>query len=103
MSSIVAGLYDSRVSVLAKALGMHLFAGAKEYQDALDDYQGNGLFTHFLLKGLRGSADGNRDRSVTVLEMNPYLSRAVEQASGGKQTPFIRNFGDDLAIARVQP
>lgn len=99
MNSIVAGLYDSRVSVLAKALGMHLFAGAKSYQTALDDYHGNGLFTHFLLEGLRGSADRNRDRTITAVEMSPYLTRSVKQASGGKQVPFIRNFGEDIRLS----
>jgi uncharacterized caspase-like protein len=101
MNSIVAGLYGSRVSVLARALGMHLFAGAKSYQDALDNYQGNGLFTHFLLKGLRGSADGNRDEMLTAFEMNPYLTREVRDASKGMQVPFIWNFGEDLKLTKV--
>ena len=52
VDTIISGLYDARISVLAKALGMHIFAGAKTYQDALDDYQGNGLFTHFILIGI---------------------------------------------------
>jgi len=54
VESIVAGLYNARISVLAKALAMHKVAGAKTYQAAQDNYEGNGLFTHFVLKKLRG-------------------------------------------------
>lgn len=101
MENIVSGLYDARISVLAKALGMHIFAGAKTYQEAQDIYQENGLFTHFVLNGLKGMADVNKNKEVTVLEMNPYLASKVKEASGGMQEPFIRNYGDDLPLAKV--
>ena len=101
MENIVSGLYDARISVLAKALGMHIFAGTKTYQDAQDSYQGNGLFTYFILDGLKGQADEDKNKQVTVFEMNPYLTAKVKEASGGRQEPFIRNFGDDLPLAKV--
>jgi len=66
MGSVVSGLYDARISVLAKSLGMHILAGAKTSQDAIDNYKGNGLFTHFVLKGLQGKADKNKDKQVFV-------------------------------------
>jgi len=101
VETIVTGLYDARISVLAKALGMHIFAGAKTYQEAQDDYQGNGLFTHFILNGLKGEADENHNKEVTVFEMNPYLARTVKDASKGSQEPFIWNFGDDLPLSKL--
>jgi len=42
---------------------------------------GNGLFTHFILKGLKGGADENKNKEVTVLEMNPYLTKNVKEIS----------------------
>ncbi|MBM4273477.1 MAG: hypothetical protein FJ134_03320 [Deltaproteobacteria bacterium] len=94
-------LYDGRVSVLAKSLGMHVLAGAGSEQAARDDYQGNGLFTHFLLKGLRGAADANQDGRIQVQELGAYLNRMVGEASRGDQVPFIRTFGEDLPLAQV--
>ncbi len=96
--SVVLSLYDSRISVLAKSLGMHIMAGSKTYQQAIDNYEGNGLFTHFLLKGFGGRADLNRDGKVSIVEMNPYLVQSMKAASQGRQEPFIRNFGRDLII-----
>ncbi|MBM4273481.1 MAG: hypothetical protein FJ128_05135 [Deltaproteobacteria bacterium] len=94
-------LYDGRVSVLAKALGMHVLAGAGSEQVARDDYQGNGLFTHFLLKGLKGAADANQDGRIQVQELGAYLNKMVGEASRGDQVPFIRTFGEDLPLALV--
>ena len=52
----------------------------------------HGLFTHFFLKGLRGSADADKDGNVEVAELFRYLRPAVEAAAREqniKQTPFI--------------
>ncbi|MCK7510241.1 MAG: caspase family protein [Desulfobacterales bacterium] len=59
VDNIVSGLYDARMSVLAKKMGLHIYASAGSVQTALDGYQGNGLYTHVLLMGLKnGSAGG---------------------------------------------
>jgi WD40 repeat protein len=100
LESIVTALYDSRISVLARALGMHIFAGAGTTQSALEGFEGNGLFTHFLLSGIDGQADGDGDGSVRVMELTPFLMIHVRQASKGSQEPFIRNFGDDFFLSR---
>lgn len=53
---------------------------------------GHGLFTYFLLSGLRGSADLDRDSLVTVNELFTYLSSAVTaetQEHGVVQTPLM--------------
>jgi hypothetical protein len=57
LESIGTALCDSRISVLARALGMHIFAGAGTTQSALEGFEGNLLFTHFLLSGIDGQAD----------------------------------------------
>jgi hypothetical protein len=41
----------------------------------------HGLFTYFLLRGLRGEADSNRDRDVTLGEMAGFLRKAVPDAA----------------------
>lgn len=48
---------------------------------------GHGVFTYYLLKGLKGEADRNHDGVVTAGELFAYLRRAVPEATGGKQNP----------------
>jgi len=48
---------------------------------------GHGVFTHFLLRGLRGEADADRNRIVDVGEVVEYVRAQVAHATGGKQHP----------------
>lgn len=53
----------------------------------------HGLFTYYLLRGLRGDADRNGDGEVTLGELTAYLERAVPEAArqdfGQEQRPLI--------------
>ena len=61
----------------------------------------NGYFTNYLLHGLGGKADSNRDRSITAKELYDYVSKGVTQLSKGKQHPVMwGKFDDDLVIVR---
>jgi hypothetical protein len=46
----------------------------------------NSLFTHFLVKGLRGEADGNGDGNITVDELYDYAFNEISKITP-KQTP----------------
>lgn len=51
----------------------------------------HGLFTYFLLKGLRGTADYDFDMKITIEELFTYIEDNVENVSrrmGFEQTPF---------------
>ncbi|HWR53909.1 MAG TPA: tetratricopeptide repeat protein [Bryobacteraceae bacterium] len=48
---------------------------------------GHGIFTYYVVKGLEGSADENRDAIVTADELAEYVRRNVREASGGQQNP----------------
>jgi hypothetical protein len=48
-----------------------------------------GLFTYYLMKGLRGNGDLNGDRYVTAGELFMYTREAVRRKSNGKQIPVI--------------
>ena len=48
---------------------------------------GHGVFTYFLLEGLRGRADDNRDGDVTVDEIYEYAFQEVRKATRGEQNP----------------
>ena len=54
---------------------------------------GHGVFTHYLVQGLKGAADLNRDGIVTLQELYEYLEQQVTQKSrsvGGSQHPVMK-------------
>ena len=51
--------------------------------------QYTGVFTKYLLQGLKGSADNNKDGSVNAYELYAYVRRNVRQSTNGKQTPVM--------------
>ncbi|HXQ74057.1 MAG TPA: caspase family protein [Pyrinomonadaceae bacterium] len=60
---------------------------------------GHGVFTYYLLEGLKGDADENRDRLVTLGELFRYVSHKVQDATARKQTPQKMIDNEDLALA----
>ncbi len=104
---IVSGLYDARMSVLAKKMGLHIYASANDRQAAMDGYKGNGLFTYTLLDGLdnRKEADRNNDGKVGLVELGGYSKQATVSLSGKighSQTPLIINFGRDNPLYELK-
>jgi hypothetical protein len=58
---------------------------------------GHGAFSYYLLKGLKGDADTNKDGAVNVNELIEYVRTNVATGTGDKQHP--RDFGNiDNAI-----
>ncbi len=60
---------------------------------------GHGLFTHYLVQGLRGAADLDRDGIVSLQEVYQYLEQQVSQKSrsmGGNQHPVMKGEMDGL-------
>jgi hypothetical protein len=54
-----------------------------------DPNVGHGVFTHFLLTGLSGAADTNRDGVVDSAELQQYLADTVSNFTQGKQKPYV--------------
>ena len=107
VDNIVSGLYDARMSVLAKKMGLHIYASANSVQEAIDGYQGNGLFTHTLLKGLNNNtgADTNRNRHISIIELGEYSKNStidISKKLNHPQTPFIINFGKDNELYKLK-
>lgn len=48
---------------------------------------GHGVFTYYLLEGLKGAADANNDYLVTVNEMMGYVEEQVKRKTRGAQNP----------------
>jgi uncharacterized caspase-like protein len=63
---------------------------------------GHGVFTYFLLRGLKGEADRNHDGVVTAGELFAYLQQSVRDATDGKQNPRAAvGISSGLAVSTV--
>jgi hypothetical protein len=54
---------------------------------------GHGIFTYYLVRGLQGYADSNRDGIVSLQELYEYLAQEVSRKSrqvGGNQHPMLK-------------
>ena len=61
----------------------------------------NGFFTSYLIKGLQGKADNNKDRVITSRELFNYVSKNVIELSKDKQHPVMwGKFSDNLIIIK---
>ena len=95
------------MSVLAKKMGLHIFASAGSVQAALDGYEGNGLYTHTLLAGLKNgqAVDKGGTGSVTIQSLGSYsrdLTTEISGKLGRPQTPRIISFGRDAKLFEVR-
>jgi uncharacterized caspase-like protein len=66
---------------------------------------GHGVFTYYVLEGLKGSADSNSDRLVSVGELFRYVRQKVRLDTDFQQNPRML-VGDNeniaLSVARAQ-
>ena len=62
---------------------------------------GHGVFTYYLIKGLKGEADYSKDNRVSLGEIIPYLSEQVRRATRNAQTPTVAGrFDPALCIGK---
>jgi len=75
-------------------------SGANEVS-AEDKKLQHGVFTYFLLKGLRGKADTDKDGVVTVDEVYGYVSKNVPQATGQEQHPVKKGIVEGRLVLGI--
>jgi len=78
------GAIPANMSVFSAASGSEISSAYKEKK--------HGIFTYFLLKGLSGEGDLDKDKKITVTEMQNYLSENVSlqaRRMGREQHPQL--------------
>ena len=70
--------------------GTALFMSSKSQEYSLED-QGlrSGIFSHYLIRGLKGEADVDGNRIVTMREIYDYVYKNVRSYTSNAQTPTI--------------
>jgi len=76
--------------------GTAFFMSSKSKEFSLEDGGlRQGIFSHFLIDGLKGLADQNKDKIVTLKELFHYVYTNVRQYTGNVQTPMIAGDYDE--------
>lgn len=69
-------------------------ADTNEFSLEDERWGGHGVFTHFMLDGLRGAGDLNDDGIVTFTELFEHVNENVRSATNGRQNPQRSGLGD---------
>jgi uncharacterized caspase-like protein len=90
----IFGEFDSRSLRKRSAAALFPLLLASKGDEFSQEYKSaqHGLFTHVMLEGLRGLADANHDRKVTVTELHNFAVPLVEKlhnSAAGSQTPQL--------------
>ena len=77
-----------------------LFLSSRTGESSIESpFMVNGYFTTFLLNGLKGSADTDRNKIITAKELYHYVSLKVKDKSKNRQHPVMwGNFDDNTII-----
>ncbi len=59
-----------------------------------------GVFSHFLIRGLKGEADDNDDKVVTVEELFHFVYTNVRAYTGNRQSPILQgDYDKDMTVS----
>jgi len=88
VSGIRSSLSEAFLDRVASGKGTIIItaSGANEVSMESEEFK-HGIFSYFLLEGLKGKADFDGDGLVTIDELYPYVSDNVARASGQEQHP----------------
>lgn len=80
----------------ASSGGTALLLSSKGEEYSLED-RGlrSGIFSHFLIRGLKGEANTNSDKVVSIRELFSYVHQQVRRYTGNVQTPTLTGTFDD--------
>ncbi|MBC6993446.1 caspase family protein [Neolewinella lacunae] len=61
----------------------------------------SGVFSHYLIRGMKGEADENGDRLVSIQELFSFIHREVRRYTGNIQTPTLTGTYDEVMPVAV--
>jgi uncharacterized caspase-like protein len=98
---------DEFIQRLARSRGRAIITASRAAEVSLELPElGHGVFTYYLVEGLRGAADTNTDGIVTLQELYEFVEQQVARkarAAGGNQHPIMRGHLEGvLPLARVK-
>ena len=71
LKKVEQGIYPPNFTVISASANDQISSSSPELK--------HGIFSFYLMKGMEGDADGNKDGKITVGEMQEYLSDKVSR------------------------
>lgn len=96
-------LLSTYYETLAQAkAGTALLMSSKSEETSLESSGlRQGVFSHFLTRGLKGEADFNKDKIVTVQELFDFVQSNVRSYTGNRQSPVMQGTYDPRMTVAV--
>jgi hypothetical protein len=96
-----AGNYYDKFDETKQGFAMLLSSMSEEYSEENSGIR-QGIFSYYLIKGLKGEADVNRDQVVSVTELYDYVHENVVKNTNGRQNPVLfGKYDEKLPIAVI--
>jgi WD40 repeat protein len=103
-SAVTRGAVEEKaIAQMARSTGTFWItaSGTEQFSTEFEKL-GHGVFTYAMLEGVKGEADANKDRKLTIRELSTYIENRVpelsEQYKGLPQFPSAYSFGNDFPI-----
>lgn len=97
---------DTAMKILSRAVGSTILSASTSSQEALEGYQGHGLFTWVLAEGLKGKADKAKSGYVKTTDIADYVGEEVpnlaERVFKRAQYPTISMSGQPFPVGKVR-
>lgn len=102
-SGSATNILESYYETLAKAeAGTALIMSSKSEETSLESSGlRQGVFSHFLIRGLKGEADTDQNKVITVGELFAYINDNVRKYTGNRQSPVIQGDYDSKMTVGV--
>jgi tetratricopeptide (TPR) repeat protein len=96
-ASAISNMWKNEIKILSSQPGQLSFEGTKWGN-------GRGVFSYYLINGLNGEADANKDSSITLSELEMYVGSNVARETGNKQQPIFEGPNKySTIIAKIKP
>ncbi len=84
--------------------GLALLMSSKEEEYSLEDHGlRQGVFSHYLMRGLKGEANRNNDYTINISELFDYVHSNVTRYTGSVQTPTITgDYDRNMPVAMIR-
>ena len=97
---------DTAMKVLSRAVGSTILMATTSVQEALEGYNGHGVFTFVVSEGLSGKADSDKDGFIKTTELANYIDDEVpllaERVFKKAQYPTVSPSGMAFPIGKVK-
>jgi uncharacterized caspase-like protein len=103
-----AGVDDLFLERLTRSKGRAIVTASRPSEVSIElSALEHGIFTYYLVEGLKGAADANRDGIVSLQELYEYVEQEVTaraRSVGGNQHPMMKGeLEGPLPLVRIRP